>query len=151
MSETTSWSSGSLYDKLSTTELVRSAAASIEIVDGVGSTLHVIMHEYGDLPLFVSVAGEQILVEALLWSTSEVKDAAAFNEAVLRTHKYFPLSTISLDELLDGESYYQMFGALSSASSLDDILLEIEVLATNVINATEAFSDYLVSDEKTSA
>jgi len=66
-----------------------------------------------------------------------------FNDAVLRTHKYFPLSTISLDKLGDDGDYYHMFGALSSSSILHNVVFEIEVLANNVIQATEAYSEFL--------
>ena len=104
------------------------------------------MHEYGDLPVFLTVSGEQTLVEAVLWPTSAVRDLQAFNEAILRTHKYFPLSTISIDTMSDGVHYYNMFGALSSASILQNIVLEIESLASNVIQATAAYSDYLHHD-----
>jgi uncharacterized protein YjfI (DUF2170 family) len=100
------------------------------------------MHDYGDLPLFMAVVGRQIVVEAMLWPVAQVRDAARFNEEVLRTHKLFPLSTLGI-ETLDGEAVYIMFGALSAASSLGDVLFEIETLADNVIRATEAFEWHL--------
>jgi len=37
---------------------------------------------------------------------------------------------------------YTMFGALSAASSLDNIVQEIHTLADNVITAAEDFEDY---------
>ncbi len=46
---------------------------------------------------------------------------------------------------MDGDDCYHMFGALSSASSLQDVILEIEMLASNVIQATEAYSEFLIS------
>lgn len=137
------WTTASLYEALCQAELFASKRAEVELIDGVSPALHITMGEYGDLPLFVTVSGEQIVVEATLWSLSEVSNPALFNETVLRTHKYFPLSTISLDKN-DGDDCYQMFGALSSASSLQDVLFEIEVLASNVIQATEAYSDFLM-------
>ncbi len=137
------WTTTSLYDALGKSELFASERAEIELIDGVAPALHITMYEYGDLPLFVTVSGEQIVVEATLWSLSEVTDAALFNETVLRTHKYFPLSTISLDKI-DGDDCYHMFGALSSASSLQDVVFEIEILASNVIQATEAYADFLL-------
>jgi uncharacterized protein YjfI (DUF2170 family) len=100
------------------------------------------MYDYGDLPLFMAVVGRQIVVEAMLWPVSQVRDAARFNEEVLRTHKLFPLSTLGI-ETLDGEAVYIMFGALSAGSSLADVLFEIEALADNVIRATEAFEWHL--------
>ncbi|MEC8429025.1 MAG: DUF2170 family protein, partial [Pseudomonadota bacterium] len=51
--------------------------------------------------------------------------------------------TISLDKVSGNEDYYHMFGALSSTSSLQNIIFEIEVLANNVLQATEAYSEFL--------
>ena len=41
------------------------------------------------------------------------------------------------------DDYYLMFGSLSASSDLSDIVYEIEVLASNVIHATEAYADML--------
>lgn len=136
------WTTASLYEALCDAELFTRQRAEVELIDGASPVLHIVMYEYGDLPIFLSVSGEQIIVESMLWSASDVKDMAKFNEAVLRTHKYFPLSTISLDSL-DGEDSYHMFGALSAASSLNDVLFEVEVLASNVIQATEAYGEFI--------
>jgi len=136
------WRTEALYADLTKTPLVHNKRASTELIDGIDPTIHVVMHEYGDLPVFVTVAGDQIIVEAVLWPTSEVRNAVEFNETVLRTHKYFPLSTISLGQRAH-DDYYLMFGSLSSSSDLTDIVHEIEVLASNVIHATEAYTDLL--------
>ncbi|HCS65981.1 MAG TPA: DUF2170 domain-containing protein [Cellvibrio sp.] len=138
------WITASLYDALTRADMFTAKRADLELIDGVSPALHIIMYEYGDLPLFLTVSGEQIVVEAMLWSVSEVNNPSLFNETVLRTHKYFPLSNISLDKM-DGDDCYHMFGALSSASSLQDVILEIEMLASNVIQATEAYSEFLTS------
>lgn len=138
------WTTASLYDALTKADMFTARRSDLELIDGVSPALHIIMYEYGDLPLFLTVSGEQIVVEAMLWSVSEVNNPSLFNETVLRTHKYFPLSNISLDKM-DGDDCYHMFGALSSASSLQDVILEIEMLASNVIQATEAYSEFLTS------
>lgn len=138
-----SWATQSLHEALLSEELFTSGGATAELIDGVEPALHIVMLEFGDLPLFLTVAGEQIIVEAILWGADEVSDVARFNDTILRTHKYFPLSTISLDTLSDGKDYYHMFGALSAASILPNIVFEIETLASNVINATEAYGEYL--------
>lgn len=137
------WTTQSLHEALLSEDLFTSGSATAELIDGVEPALHIVMLEYGDLPLFLTVAGEQIIVEAVLWGADEVSDIAKFNDTILRTHKYFPLSTISLDTLSDGKDYYHMFGALSAASILPNIIFEIETLASNVINATEAYGEYL--------
>ncbi|MGV8838239.1 YjfI family protein [Cellvibrio sp.] len=138
------WTTASLHDALAKADMFIAKRADLELIDGVSPALHIVMYEYGDLPLFLTVSGEQIVVEAMLWSVSEVNNPALFNETVLRTHKYFPLSNISLYKM-DGDDCYHMFGALSSASSLQDVILEIEMLASNVIQATEAYSEFLIS------
>jgi uncharacterized protein YjfI (DUF2170 family) len=142
---TKGWDIDDLYEALGKERLVKEDQVSIELIDGVGPSVYLIMHEFGDLPIFLTVAGDQIVVESVLWAVSEVNNQTAFNDAVLRTHKYFPLSTISLDHLDDGNDYYQMFGALSSESGLSEIVLEVETLARNVIQATEAYSEFLDS------
>lgn len=137
------WTTASLLEALRGELLFESGQAKLELIDGVEPALLIEMKEYGDLPVFLTVSGEQIIVEAVLWSLDEVADVAAFNDAVLRTHKYFPLSTVSLDKVGDEGDYYHMFGALSSTSLLSNVVFEIEVLASNVIQATEAYSEFL--------
>lgn len=137
------WTTESLFDALQGAPIFRERKATLELIDGVEPALHITMHEYGDLPVFITVAGEQIVAESVLWSVDEVNDQAGLNDAILRTHKYFPLSTISLDTLGQGSEYYHMFGALSSTSDLSNVVFEIEVLASNVIQATEAYADFL--------
>lgn len=141
------WTTENLFHTLKKADMFLQDHASIELIQGASATMHICMHEYGDLPLFINVSGEQILVEAVLFSVDEVQDKALFNELVLRTHKYFPLSTISLDKIGDEGEYYQMFGSLSSTSSLQDVLIEIELLASNVIQATEAYSEFFKAEK----
>jgi uncharacterized protein YjfI (DUF2170 family) len=141
--EVANWTTESLFNALKSADLFSSEQASVELIDGVEPVLHIVMADYGDLPVFLTVSGEQIIVESVLWSVSDVVDLAGFNEAVLRTHKYFPLSTISLDTLGDDGDYYHMFGALSSASILHNVVFEIEALANNVLQAAEAYSEFL--------
>ena len=140
-----SWTTNRLFEALGNADAFKAKGsnASIELIDGIAPTIHITMHDYGDLPVFLTVSGEQIIVEAVLWSTSEINDIASFNETILRTHKFFPLSTISLDTMSDGSDYYHMFGALSSTSSIENVIFEIEVLANNVIQATSAYGGFL--------
>lgn len=145
------WTTESLFDALQCATLFLERKATLELIDGVAPALHITMHEYGDLPVFITVAGDQIIAESVLWSAEEVRDQVGLNDAVLRTHKYFPLSTISLDTLAHGKDYYHMFGALSSTSDLANVVFEIEVLASNVIQATEAYADFLITPNEAQA
>lgn len=137
------WSARSLHEALSAQNLFCNGHACVELLEGSESSLHLTMHDYGDLPLFIAVHGEQILIEALLWPQADVKDPAAFNAEVLRSHKLFTLSPICLETLPGGAPCYGMYGALSAYSNLSNVVLAIEALADNVIKATEAFQGYL--------
>ncbi|GHA07852.1 hypothetical protein GCM10008090_17100 [Arenicella chitinivorans] len=137
------WTTESLFTALKDRPTFSNGSCSIEIIDGIDSSIVIAMHEYGDLPIFITAGGDQILAEAVLFSADDVKDTAKFNEYVLKTHKYLPLSTISLDHDETHGDYYHMFGALSATSSINDVVHEIEVLAENVIQATEAFRAFL--------
>lgn len=85
---------------------------------------------------WLAISGEQILVESLLFSTQEVKDKAGLNEEILKTHMLFPLTTVGISQVAD-EEYYTAFGALSSQSKAESVVIEIETLFQNV----EAFLD----------
>ncbi|QEW08032.1 YjfI family protein [Nitrincola iocasae] len=145
MNKKNTWTTHSLFEALLETEMVSSNQASIKLEESTKATIHMVLHSMGDLPVYVTVAGEQILAESLLWPQDMVNDVVAFNDEVLVTHKIFPLSTISLDTLPTGERYYTMFGALSAFSSLFDVVFEIELLADNVIKAADAYSKFLPS------
>jgi uncharacterized protein YjfI (DUF2170 family) len=137
------WTSQSLKSALEQEPLFSTNQATIELIDGIDASLFIEMKAFGDLPIFLTVVGEQIIVESVLWPVDAVSDVAGFNDAVLRTHKYFPLSTISLDTMANGESVYHMFGALSASSIMSNVLLEIDMLANNVIQATQAYAEFL--------
>ena len=137
------WTTESLFNALRERPAFNNDSCSIEIIDGIDSTIVVSMHHYGDLPIFITAGGDQILAESVLFSLDDVADTAKFNEYVLRTHKFLPLSTISLETDISHGDYYYMFGALSASSSINEIVLEIETLAENTIQATEAFQTFL--------
>lgn len=137
------WTTDTLFEALQGSEPVKSGAATLELLDGAEASLLITMKDYGDLPLFLAVAGGQIVVEAYLWPVSQIRDRAAFNEQVLRTQKLFPLSTVGIETFANGEAAYIVFGALSAASSLANVIYEIETLGDNVIKITEAFEPVL--------
>lgn len=141
------WTTQELYEALVAADLFSDGRASVELLNAAEPCLHIVMHDYGDLPLFMSVSRQHILVEALLWPVSAVRDQAVFNREVLRTHKFFSLSTVGLDAGPDGSENYIMFGSLSASSILPNVLFEIETLADNVIRATEAYEDFLAPDQ----
>jgi len=135
------WNNLSLFEALTGTEAVQSGDIQVQLTD---DCLVATMTEQGDLPVVISVAREQMLMEAVLFPVASVKDATALNEEFLRSHKYLPLSTVAI-ERINNEDHYVLFGALSASSSLDNVLLELHTLATNVLNVADACEDQLVN------
>lgn len=91
---------------------------------------------------WLAISGEQILVESLLFATSEVKNPAELNDAILRTHMMFPLTTVGISDI-SGESYYTAFGSLSAQSKESSVLIEIHTLFDNVEAFIDAWQEYL--------
>ena len=103
-------------------------------VERVGEVLRVTLLDHGDLSVFLSVAGEQIVVSTLLWPVDEMDDAPAFNHFLLKAQKLVPLSNFAITDV-DGREYYELIGELSVESSLRTILIELRVLAHNALDA----------------
>ena len=143
MSEDGNWTTQSLYQALEDSGPAGDGEIKVELVEGTDPGILIIMAEFGDLPVLMSVSGSQILVETLLWPVEEVNDPAAFNTFILKTHKLLPLSTFGIRQGPDGRDYYEMFGSLSAGSILDSVLFEIETLADNAMQAAEAYQSDL--------
>ena len=94
------------------------------------------------LDAWLAISGEQILVESLLFSSDEVADKAALNEEILKTHMIFPLTTVGISHVA-GEEYYTAFGALSSQSKAESVMIEITTLFQNVASFLDAYQEHL--------
>ncbi len=143
MSQDENWTTQSLYEALVQSEPGKEGLIEIELIEGADPGILIIMKEFGDLPLLMSVSGSQIIVDSLLWPVDDVDDSAAFNTMILKTHKLFPLSTFGIRSGADGRDYYEMFGSLSASSVLESVIFEFETLADNAIQAAEAYRSEL--------
>lgn len=94
------------------------------------------------LDAFIAISGEQILVESILFAKSQVKDTVGLNEEILKTHHIFPLTAVAITSV-DGEEYYMAFGALSSKSAPETLMIEVELLFSNLPGFLEAYEAYL--------
>ncbi len=134
-----SWNTQSLLDALYQADCVSSGEVSVALV---GDCIAATMHEHGDLPVIISVSEDQMLMESVLFPVDVVKDKHALNEEFLRNHKYLPLSTVAI-EVFNGVDHYVLFGALSATSTLDNVLLELQTLADNVLTVAEACEEHI--------
>ncbi len=144
MTENTNWTISSLQKSLAELDLVTQGEIELTATEGTDVGIRLTMKGYGDLPIYIAVAGDQILADATLIEVSSIKDVAAFNNVVLRSRDLFPLSSVGIETLADDQEVYCLFGALSAASSLTVIVQEIFTLADNVIRAAEAFDDHFI-------
>ncbi len=97
-----------------------------------------------EIEIYLSIGGEQIIAESLLFPVGQVTDSVELNEQILKTHKFFPLTTAGIVNI-DKEDYYSAFGALSSQSKAESIILEIDFLFQNVIGMLEAFEPFILN------
>lgn len=127
-----SWTIASLADALGAGG--EADGLSVARIEGAEPVLVATMREHGDLPIFISVAGEQIIVSTLLWPVDEQANAAEFNTFLLKAQKVVPLSNFAITSV-DGRDYYELIGELAVESSLAMVQLELRVLAENAISA----------------
>lgn len=130
------WTIGRLADALG----AHRDELSVERIESAEPVLRVTMRDHGDLAVFVSCAGEQIVVSTLLWPVDEQPEAEKFNRFLLKAQKLVPLSNFAITEL-DGREFYELIGELSIESSEREILIELRVLAQNALDAAADLRD----------
>jgi len=136
------WSIDRLFSALQALDEVASNDIALTLIQGSEQSIKLEMNEFGGLPIYIAVVGEQIIVDTVLVDLESIKDVTRFNEAVLRSREMFPLSSIGIESMPNGQTVYNMFGALSSSSSLTNVVTEIKTLVDNVHRATEAFESF---------
>lgn len=94
------------------------------------------------LDAYIAISGDQILAETILFERSQVSDTTGLNEEILKTHQYFPLSTIAISQI-NGLEYYVAFGALSSQSKAESVVIELETLFQNVSGFLDTYETFL--------
>lgn len=132
----TPWTVPSIKTALDASDLVRDGEMTLRVLEGADPVLLASMHEYGDLPVYLSVGGAQIVVSVLLWPVAEQHDRHAFNEFLLKAQRIVPLSNFAITSV-GGEDVYELMGELSCKTTLQTILIELRTLAENAIDATE--------------
>ncbi|MDO8380334.1 MAG: YjfI family protein [Pseudomonadota bacterium] len=129
----TAWTVRSLKTALDAASKEGEALAA-RVVEGADPVLLVTMPDAGDLEIFVSVSDQQIAASVLLWPVDEQEDRHAFNEFLLKAQKLVPLSNFGITTVADRD-FYELFGELATTSSLEDILIELRMLAENALEA----------------
>lgn len=131
----TAWTVPAARAALEESPLVREGEMTLRVLEGADPVLLATMHEYGDLPIYLSVGGAQIVCSVLLWPVSEQADTARFNAFLLKAQRLVPLSNFAITTVGD-QDVYELIGELSSKTTLQTILIELRTLAENAIDAT---------------
>jgi uncharacterized protein YjfI (DUF2170 family) len=142
MTTADTWTIERLFGALQALEQVASNEIGLTLIQGSEQSIKLDMNEYGGLPIYIAVVGEQIIVDTVLVDVESIKDVVHFNDAVLRSRELFPLSSIGIEVMPNGQTVYNMFGALSANSSLTNVVTEVHTLVDNVQRATEAFERF---------
>jgi uncharacterized protein YjfI (DUF2170 family) len=130
----TPWTAQSLMEALQSAPQLNENEIAFRLVEGEDPVLVATMGECGGLEIFVSASDEQVAASVLLWPVDEQEDRHAFNEFLLKAQKIVPLSNFGI-ATVGGRDFYELFGELSTTSSLDDIVVELRTLADNAIEA----------------
>ena len=102
----------------------------LTITNGDGVLAHLILTD------------KQMLIESLLFKESAVKDVAQFDSLMMHAQKRLPLTSVG-KTVLENQSYYVAFGALSASSKLENVELEIVLLFQNINEILQFSTDLL--------
>ena len=136
----TDWSVKSLAQALTESRLVREGELTARVLEGTEPVLQIVMHEFGDLPIFLSVGADQIVVSALMWPVDEQANTDQFNVFLLKAQKLVPLSNFGITTVA-GRDYYELFGEISCKTTLQTVIIELRMLAENAIKAASELRD----------
>lgn len=137
-----SCSTRDLYEQLER-RYAGSDRIALSLLDSAEPVINATLRDYGDMQVQIAASGTQIFVSTVLCEAAQVRDRAAFNDACMRINPINPLSNLGLTEI-GGRDTYIVFGELSSASSVDDVDEELQMLAANTIDAAETLKSHFI-------
>ncbi|MCB2077740.1 MAG: DUF2170 family protein [Novosphingobium sp.] len=134
------------WDLASLTELFASdpealGDVDVDVAEG-GDVLRITLKERGDLDVLMVASGDQVLCSVMLIEAAAIPQRESFERTLLSVHKLVPLSTFGLTRI-DGDEWYELFGALSARSDAEALIEEVAMLATNAVDAAEWISEWI--------
>jgi len=120
--------------------LVSSQSETMEIIDKTDGYLTVALKDRAEFPIIITIDEDQILCSTNLWNESEV--IATTREEMLESMLTLniPMALSTFSKIGD---QYVLIGSLSPNSSETEVLLEINELSDNTLEAIEALSKFL--------
>ena len=115
-------------------------AIRAEIIDAGEGIIKIEVEEREEFPIMLDVDEDQMTAIVNLWSQNEVKEGAEAEmmSVMLSMNVALPLSAFAKTG-----GIYQLFGAMSANTVMENIVEEINVLSDNTLEVVDALSDYL--------
>ena len=115
-------------------------AIRAEVVDAGEQLIKVELEEREEFPIMLDIEEDQITAVANLWSQNEVKEGAEAEmmSVMLSMNVALPLSAFAKTG-----GTYQLFGAMSANTVMENIVEEINVLSDNTLEVVDALGEYL--------
>ena len=112
------------------------------IVEGESGLLKVEIEDREEFPIMIEFSTDQITAVANLWKHSDVKAGmeAEMMNIMLSMNIAMPLSSFAKTA-----GTYQLFGAMSVNTLMENIVEEITVLSDNTLAVFDALGEYLTA------
>ena len=116
-------------------------SADVQMIPGDVDVIQIILADYEEVPVYISVTDSQILCITYLWTEDEIDPARRMElfETLLEMNIPMPLSSFA-----KVDNRYAVFGALAMTSSINEIAHEVVTLMENAVEALTALEDYFV-------
>ncbi|OUS25759.1 hypothetical protein A9Q99_20080 [Gammaproteobacteria bacterium 45_16_T64] len=111
-----------------------------QLIPGDTDVIQIVVSDFEEIPVYISITETQILCISYLWSEAEVLEETRAEMLELMLEINIPMPLSSFSKISDK---YVIFGALMADSSFDDVVHEVITLAENSVEAITALSDYL--------
>lgn len=115
-------------------------AIRAEVADAGERIIKVEFEEREEFPIMLDIEEDQMTAVVNLWSQSEVKEGAEAEmmSVMLSMNVALPLSAFAKTG-----GTYQLFGAMSANTVMENIIEEINVLSDNTLEVVDALGEYL--------
>ncbi len=116
-------------------------SADVQMIPGDVEVIQIILADYEEVPVYISITDSQILCITYLWSEDEINPAKRTElfETLLEMNIPMPLSSFA-----KVDNRYAVFGALAISSTISDISHEVVTLMENAVEALTALEDYFI-------
>jgi len=113
---------------------------SVQPIPGEVEVLQVLIEGREELPIYLSISGDEILCISYLFKEDDVKEGSKDEMHLTMLSMNVPMPLSSFGKMEDN---YMVFGALSVNATTDEILYELEMLSDNTLEAIGAIKVYL--------